>query len=170
MFTTVTGLRSDSLYITMTGRSVWALLNAYYAVLRETTYRPTQIIILSETEHAGQIPVVKKGLAILSEGYGIAPKVDVEQVQTGDFIEAGKKISARIRAGIQQKSKIAIDITPGRKALVAGALIPLANLSVDHVFYLQIASTDDAVKPYMMIPRASQELKDFCDPASQVTP
>ena len=163
-------LSSDSLYITMTGRSVWALLNAYYAVLRETTYRPMQIIILSETEHAEQIPVVKKGLAILSEGYGISPRVEVEQVQTGDFIEAGKKILARIKAGKEQKSKVAIDITPGRKALVAGALIPLANLSVDHVFYLQITSTDDAAKPYMMIPLAIQELKDFCDTTPQVKP
>jgi hypothetical protein len=154
-------LSSDSLYITMTGRSVWALLNAYYAVLRETAFRPTQIIILSEIEHAGQIPTVKKGLKILSEGYGIAPKVDVEHVQTGDFIEAGKKISTRIKAGKEQGSKVAIDITPGRKALVAGALIPLANLSVDHVFYLQITTTDDAAKPYMMIPLASQQLRDF---------
>ena len=167
---TVNGLNSDSIYITMTGRSVWALLNAYYAVLRETAFRPTQIIIVSEAEHAGQIPLVKSGLNILSDAYGIALHVDVEQIQTGDFIDAGRKISARIKAGKEQGSTVAIDITPGRKALVAGALIPLANLSVDHVFYLQIASTDDAAKPYMMIPRASQELKDFCDLASQVKP
>jgi hypothetical protein len=167
---TVSVLSSDSLYITMTGRSVWALLNAYYAVLRETKFRPTQIIILSEAEHAGQIPVVKKGLAILSEGFGIAPQVDVEQVQTGDFIEAGRKISARIKDGKKQGSKVAIDITPGRKALVAGALIPLANIAVDHVFYLQITSTEDAAKPYMMIPLASQQLRDFRATTPPVVP
>jgi hypothetical protein len=163
-------MNSDSIYITMTGRSVWALLNTYYAVLRETKFRPTQIIILSETEHAGQIPVVKKGLAILSEGFGIVPHVDVEQVQTGDFIEAGRKISARIKAGRKQGSRVAIDITPGRKALVAGALIPLANIAVDHVFYLQITSTDNAAKPYMMIPLASQQLRDFRATTPQEVP
>jgi len=167
---TVSGLSSDSIYITMTGRSVWALLNAYYAVLRETKFRPTHIIILSETEHVGQIPVLKKGLTILSDGYGLAPQVDVEQVQTGDFIEAGRKISTRIKAGRQLGSKVAIDITPGRKALVAGALIPLASISVDHVFYLQITSTDDAAKPYMMIPLASQQLRDFRATTPQVVP
>ena len=145
----------------MTGRSIWALLNAYYAVLRETKFRPTHIIILSETEHGGQIPVVKKGLNILSDGFGIAPRVDVEQISTGDFIDAGRKISARIRTVKEQGSKVAIDITPGRKALVAGALIPLASISVDHVFYLQITTTDDAAKPYMMIPLSSQQLRDF---------
>jgi len=77
----------------MTGRSLWALLNTYYAVLRETAFRPTQIIVLSETEHAGQIPVVKKGLAILSDAYGIIPGMSVEPVRTGDFIEAGRKVS-----------------------------------------------------------------------------
>ena len=167
---TVSVLSSDSIYITMTGRSVWALLNAYYAVLRETKFRPTQIIILSETEHAGQIPVVKKGLTILSEGYGIAPQIDVEQVQSGDFIEAGRKISARIKAGRKQGSKVAIDITPGRKALVAGALIPVASIAVDHVFYLQITSIDEAAKPYMMIPLASQQLRDFRATTPQVVP
>ena len=167
---TVSVLSSDAVYITMTGRSVWALLNAYYAVLRETKFRPTQIIILSETEHAGQITVVKKGLAILSEGFGIAPQVYVEQIPTGDFVDAGRKISARIKAGRKQGSKVAIDITPGRKALVAGALIPLASISVDHVFYLQITSTDDAAKPYMMIPLLSQQLRDFRAPTPQVVP
>ena len=167
---TVSGLNSDSIYITMTGRSVWALLNAYYAVLRETAFRPTQIIIVSEAEHAGQIPLVKSGLNILSDAYGIAPHVDVEQIQTGDFIDAGRKISARIKAGKEQGSKVAIDITPGRKALVAGALIPIASLSVDHVFYLQITSTNDAAKPYMMIPLASQQLKDFRATTSQAGP
>jgi CRISPR/Cas system-associated protein Csm6 len=152
----------------MTGRSVWALLNAYYAVLRETKFRPTQIIILSEAEHATQIPVVKKGLAILSEAYGIAPAVEVEQVQTGDFMEAGKTISARIKTAKSQGCKVAIDITPGRKALVAGALIPVASLAVDHVFYLQITTTDDAAKPYMMIPLASQQLRDFSVQAPKV--
>jgi hypothetical protein len=160
-------LSSEAIYITMTGRSVWALLNTYYAVLRETTFRPTQIIILSETEHAGQIPTVKEGLRILSEGYGVTPRVDIEQIKTGDFIEAGMKISARIRSGKEQGSKVAIDITPGRKALVAGALIPLSNISVDHVFYLLITTTDNAAKPYMMIPLASQQLKDFRATTSQ---
>ena len=154
----------------MTGRSIWALLNAYYAVLRETKFRPTHIIILSETEHAGQIPIVKKGLAILSEGFGIAPHVDVEQISTGDFIDAGRKISSRIRMVKEQGSKVAIDITPGRKALVAGALIPLASIAVDHVFYLQITTTDDAAKPYMMIPLSSQHLRDFRATSSQVLP
>jgi hypothetical protein len=154
-------LSSDAVYITMTGRSVWALLNAYYAVLRETPYRPTDIIILSETEHERQIPVIKKGLEILSEGYAITPKIVVEQIPTGDFIDAGRKISSRIRKVKQEGSKVAIDITPGRKALVAGALIPIASISVDHVFYLQITSTDNAAKPYMMISLASQQLRDF---------
>jgi hypothetical protein len=154
----------------MTGRSVWALLNTYYAVLRETSYRPTEIIILSETEHERQIPVVKQGLKILSEGYDITPKVGMEQIPTGDFIEAGRKISARIRKVKNEGSKIAIDITPGRKALVAGALIPLASISVDHIFYLQITSTDDAAKPYMMIPFTSQQLRDFRATSPKVLP
>jgi hypothetical protein len=166
----VNALSSDSVYITMTGRSIWALLNAYYAVLRETPYRPTDIIILSETEHEGQISVVKKGLKILSEEYNISPKVEIEKIPTGDFIEAGRKISARIRKVKQEGGKVAIDITPGRKALVAGALIPLASISVDHVFYLQITSTDGAAKPYMMIPLASQQLRDFRDTSSKVLP
>ena len=94
----------------------------------------------------------------------------MEQIPTGDFVDEGRKISARIKAGRKQGSKVAIDITPGRKALVAGALIPLASISVDHVFYLQITSTDDAAKPYMMIPLASQQLRDFRSTTPRVVP
>jgi hypothetical protein len=35
----------DSVYITMLGRSIWALLNSYYAVVRETEFRPARIVV-----------------------------------------------------------------------------------------------------------------------------
>gem|GEM_PF-5760229 len=38
--------------------------------------------------------MVKKGLTILSESYRIDPDIDVEQVRTRDFIEAGRTVSS----------------------------------------------------------------------------
>ena len=58
---------------------------------------------------------------------------------------------------------MAIDITPGRKTLVSAALIPAVKLRLEHVFYLAVKELED--KPYMMIPLANQQLRDFMEEA-----
>jgi hypothetical protein len=35
-------------YITLLGRSVWALTNSYYAAIRERNYLPSRVCILTE--------------------------------------------------------------------------------------------------------------------------
>jgi len=75
-------------------------------------------------------------------------------------------IAATIAETLKQNGyKVAIDITPGRKALVAGALIPISKIGVDHVFYLAIKTLDNVSKPYKMIPLQIQELRDFVEDA-----
>ncbi|MFW6194768.1 MAG: hypothetical protein ACOC5L_04540, partial [Halobacteriota archaeon] len=59
----------------------------------------------------------------------------------------------------QEGYTVAVDITPGRKALVAGALLPAEKLRVDHVFYLAVK--DLGSKPYKMKPLKDQVLRDF---------
>ena len=80
-----------------------------------------------------------------------------------DFVGAGKKISALVKGLKARGGKVALDITPGRKALVAGALLSTADIQLDHVFYLLIDTLRDAAKPYPMIPFHLQHLNDFAD-------
>jgi hypothetical protein len=151
----------DTLYITMLGRSAWPLLNSYYAVIRETGLQPGRVLIFGEDVFSGQVPLVEAGLMAISAGYGFTPEVRVEQVPEADFRSAGEKISRAIREAKGAGVPVTMDITPGRKAMVAGALVHLSKIDIDHVYYLLIKSLDDAAKPYPMIPFQVQALKDL---------
>lgn len=152
---------TEALYITFLGRSVWALLNSYYAVLRETPVRPTSVVVFGEETYASRIGPVREGLNILSEAYGIAPDIQVEMLPPAGYRDACRKVSRAVRSGKQRGAEVALDITPGRKGVIAGALVSLEKEDLDHVFYLSITSTEGAALPYTMIPFSIQELKDF---------
>jgi hypothetical protein len=55
-------------------------------------------------------------------------------------VRARKHISKLVTELKADGYKVAIDITDGRKALVAGTLLSIANLNVDHVLYLSLDS------------------------------
>jgi len=152
-------------YITMLGRSGWALVNSYYAVVRERGYQPDEVVIFAEEGTADCLEAASAGIRAVSAKYGFQPEIRSEIVRDGGFIEAGRKITEIIKEWKASGNKIAVDITPGRKALVAGALVPLNNVGVDHIFYLQIDDTSDSAKPYMMIPLGRQTLRDFIEEA-----
>lgn len=148
-------------YITLMGRSGWALLNCYYAVLRETSFRPTEILIVTEKIFSAKIGPIREGLTVLSEGFGISPQFEEIVLEEADFKGACIRIPEAILERKSIGSIVALDITSGRKALIAGALIGVPRESLDHVFYLAISTTEGAAKPYLMIPFQLQKLKDF---------
>ncbi len=146
-------------YITILGCSTWALINTYYAVLMEKAYHPDVIHIFAEDIYAEELEKAAEGIRILSEEFGVSPEIKTHVVPEADFVEAGKTISELIRKLREEGCSIAIDITPGRKALVAAALIPAVKHRMDHVFYLAVKRLEN--RPYMMIPLANQSLRDF---------
>jgi hypothetical protein len=148
-------------YISLLGRSVWGLLNAYNAVLRENQYLPDKIGIFTEEAFRKNVETIKEGMRILSEEYGCEPTITSETVPDGDFMGAGTKILAHVRDLKALGHEVALDITSGRKALVAGAILSTAGIDLDHVFYLLIDTLRDAAKPYPMIPFHRQRLLDF---------
>jgi hypothetical protein len=154
-------MSSEQAYITILGRSSWALLNCYYAVLRETMFRPSEILIITEELFAPKIATVREGLAILSEAYHISPRTEDMVLGEADFLGACTRIPEAIRQRKTQGMTVAVDITSGRKALIAGALIAVPRESLDHVFYLAITNIEGAARPYLMIPLQIQRLKDF---------
>ena len=154
--------------LTLLGRSTWALINTYYALLAEKAYHPHQIIIITEEPYKEQLDKAREGLEILSAAHGFTPEISEISLPSSSFIEAGKKISTLVMELKANDYEIAIDITGGRKALVAGTLLSIANQGVNHVFYLAIDSLDDASKPYMMIPLSIQHLRDFTEEAERI--
>lgn len=148
-------------YVTMLGRSTWAMINAYYAVVMHRKYYPDKIYIFLEDIYVEKIPKAVGALRAISKAFGFEPEINWIIVEEADFIDADRKIGELLRELKEKNSEIAIEITSGRKALVAGALIHGIPLKVDHVFYLAIRSMEYANRPYMMIPLHIQILKDF---------
>ena len=158
-------------YITLLGRSTWALVNAYHAVLREKGLRPERVAIVTEEPSAANASTAAEAIRIVSEGYGISPAIGVEVLPEADFVQAGRTIRSLAGDFIRQGFRVAIDITSGRKVTVAGALIAvsLAGLDIRHIYYLAMKSTDDVAKPYMMIPHQIQEIRDIMEDAGALS-
>lgn len=166
MISPVTPVAGDA-YITLLGRSTWALVNAYYAVLREKGLRPERVSIVTEEPYAGEASTAAAAVRMISEGYGFSPEVGVEILPEADFLQAGQTIRSLAGDFIRQGYRVALDITSGRKVTVAGALIAvsLAGLDIRHIYYLAMKSTDDVAKPYMMIPHQVQSIRDIMEDA-----
>jgi len=154
-------------YITLLGRSTWALVNAYHAVLREKGLRPERVSIVTEKPYSVNASTAVEAIRIISEGYGFAPAIEVEVLPEADFVRAGQTIRSLAADFIRQGFRVAIDITSGRKVTVAGALIAvsLAGLDIRHIYYLAMGSVDDVAKPYMMIPHQIQRIRDIMEDA-----
>ncbi len=152
-------------YITMLGRSTWAMINAYYAVVMEKKYKPDEIYIFLEDIYQDKLPKAVRALEMISAAFGFSPKIDVIIIKEANFKEARKKAGILLRKLKSIGAEIAIDITSGRRALVAGALVQGVPLKVNHVFYLALADKDIqfANRPYMMIPLHAQKLEDFME-------
>ncbi|MHA1170105.1 MAG: hypothetical protein ACTSRU_19925 [Candidatus Hodarchaeales archaeon] len=147
-------------YVALHGRSVWATLNTYYSVLKETEFKPKHIWLCTEVAYEDQLSVLDEGFRIISMGYDLKPKVSSMVVPEGDIIEAGLEIGGLI-SSLQTENIVALDITSARKALVVGSILATADKKPDNIFYLMIDTLDDISKPYCMIPLQHQKLVDL---------
>ena len=149
-----------NIYISLLGRSVWASLNTYYAVLDETDFQPAIIWIVTESSYEEQLPVLIEGYEIISTSFNLKPNIKTVVLQEGNIREAGIEVGGLVDS-YKTEDTVAMDITSARKALVAGALLATADNKPAHIFYLKIDSLDDSAKPYLMIPHQIQTLHDF---------
>ena len=147
-------------YVSLHGRSVWATLNTYYSVLKETDFRPDQIWICTESTYEEQLPMLDEGYKIISIGYDFEPKISSMILPEGDIISAGMKIGGLI-VSLKKENEVALDVTSARKALVVGAILATTENKPDRIYYLMIDTLQDISKPYTMIPRQHQSLIDF---------
>ncbi|WP_243670343.1 hypothetical protein [Methanoculleus chikugoensis] len=160
---------SGDAYIALLGRSTWALVNAYHAVLREKGLRPERVIIVTEEPYAQEASVAAEAIGVVSEGYGFAPPaIETEILPEADFVRTGQTIRSLAGDLIEQGLHVAIDITSGRKVTVAGGAliaVSVAGLDIRHIYYLAMKNTDDVAKPYMMIPHQIQQIRDIMEDA-----
>lgn len=147
-------------YITLMGRSGWAVVNSFHASVIETDYRPEKIHVIYESQSSEEVKPVIPGLEIIQSSY-TSPDVQHWEVPDWDAHAARRTTLELVRKLKGEGYQVALDITGGRKSLVAGSLLDLREGDLDHLFYLAIEITRGVAKPYLMIPKRIQSLYDI---------
>jgi hypothetical protein len=148
-------------YITILGRSIWAVINSLYAVLKQTDNKPDVIYVVTESIFRDKLDKTVEGVKIVLDHFGFHAAVSTMIVAEGNLTAAGKAVGGLAKKLNDKGYDIIVDITPGRKSLVAGTLLALKKDQVSHIFYLDIKTIEDVNYPFEMIPKQIQSLKDF---------
>ena len=152
-----------NVYITMVGLSDWAIFNSLWAAIRIRDYVPDKIYIFSIKKRRAQADLARRRFEILLKEYKKKAKIEIVEVAEADFVASGKRINEVVKKEKSQGNTIAIEVTPGRKAMVAGALVPGIQGRADHVFYLYLENFDYADEIFMRIPLSVQHSHDFME-------
>jgi len=152
---------AQKIYITMTGMSKWPVLNSLWAAICCDDYFPDRIYLFVTRGKEDDGQLLAEWISVLTEAYGrkVAPIIKV--IDEGDFASSGKKITAVMEEERSAGNEVAIDITPGRKAIISSALLSAMQKQVDHVFYLYLEDLRNSTNPYPMIPFHLQHFVDL---------
>ena len=105
---------------------------------------------------------VRKMLAVLLIEYEEHPEIEIVPIKADMIAEVAMKIREIAEKEKKLGHTLALDVTPGTKSLVMGAVIPgMSRNLFDHIFYLYIESMRNASRPFMMIPLAIQHDHEF---------
>ncbi|WP_297470523.1 hypothetical protein [Thermococcus sp.] len=150
-------------YVTLLGRSPWAVVNTYYKILREGKGRKEikRIYIFTERRYRSLLPKVVRALREISEAYHINPLIETVVIWDYGFFEADKKFKELFSKLESEGFRIGLDITSGRKALVAAAIVQIKDFPVEFIVYMGLLDMDFPDRPYMMIPTHMQPIKNF---------
>jgi hypothetical protein len=148
--------------ITLLGRSGWGLFNSVWAMIRTHDYVPEKVYIITDGCQLPLAEQVRTMLAVLLAEYGAHHEIEIVPIK-GDMI---KEIASKVQEIAESEKKLgntlALDVTPGTKSLVMGAVIPGMGRSLfDHIFYLYIESLRNAARPYITIPLSVQHDHEF---------
>ncbi len=152
-----------NIYITMTGLSDWAIVNSFWAAVRLRNYFPDKIYIITIKKRIKQAKLAQRRFGIILKEYEKRAGTEIIEVAEADFMASGKRINEIVKKEKSQGNTIAIEITPGRKAMVAGALVSSLQGKVDHVFYLYLENIDYADNMFLRIPLTVQYSHDFME-------
>ncbi|MBP1912425.1 PDDEXK family nuclease [Thermococcus stetteri] len=149
-----------SVHIALLGRTPWALVNTYYAsVMREE--RPKEVYIVTESRYSHNLPKITEAIKAISEAYGFSPEVKTLVIPDDDFKEADRVLKNLFSELTEKDGDIVLNMTSGRKALVAAAIIHSRESKVREILYMALLDVQFPNRPYMMLPKHMQVLKNF---------
>jgi len=140
---------------------MWPVLNSLWAATCCKNYAPDKIYLFVTRGREQEARTLSRWISLLTEAYGKRVDPITKEIDEGDFASSGKKITAVMDEEKAAGNEVAIDITPGRKAIISSALLSAWQKQVDHVFYLYLEDMRNANNPYPMIPFHLQHFVDL---------
>jgi len=150
------------IYITMTGMSRWAVINSIWAAVRHQEYVPDKIYLFKTDQRRDDAPIIIECINLLLSEYG-KKNIPIEEIplEEGDFATSSRKMMDVLEKEKMSGNEIAIDITPGRRAVMTSALMAAWKHEIDHIFYLYLDDFRRPDNPYPMIPFQFQHFVDL---------
>jgi hypothetical protein len=143
--------------VTMMGRSTWGLFNSVWASIRTYDFLPDRVYILTAGCDRLVADNAAKMLRILLSESGSKGEVEVRAVSEEDVGQIAREVKRITAEERQAGNRIALDVTPGKKAIVLGSVLSgMSRNDFDHMFYLYIEKLKNADRPYMEIPLGLQ--------------
>ncbi|MGD1061137.1 MAG: hypothetical protein ABR879_06740 [Methanomassiliicoccales archaeon] len=154
--------------ITLYGRSTWGLFNSAWAAIIDHGFMPDRIHVLTAGCDSNQAKVAEAMLRSLLESYGRRDDVQEHIVDDEDVRAVADLVTKIAKDEKSRGNSVALDVTPGKKALVLGSVFSGFNQQLfDKVFYLHIASLKNANRPYVEIPLFLQHPHDIVKELSE---
>jgi len=153
-------------YITLLGRSPWAVVNTYYKLLTMGK-KADRIYVFTEERYRHNLPNVIEAIKAISEAYNLNPRIETEVVPDYGFFVADRKFRELFSKLEREGYRMGLDITSGRKALVAAAIVQIRQFPVAFIVYMGLLDLDFPDRPYMMIPTHMQPIKNFLGDESE---
>lgn len=150
------------IYITMTGMSRWAVINSIWAAVRRHEYVPDKIYLFKTERRSDDAGIIIDCFKELLAEYGkkdvLIEEIPIVEV---DFASSSRKMMDVLEKEKSSGNEIAIDITPGRRAVMSSALMAAWKHEIDHIFYLYLDDFRRPDNPYPMIPFQFQHFIDL---------
>jgi len=151
----------DVTFITFVGRSEWAVVNSFWAILYHRDLRPSKVHILFRTSDEDRAKSCIEGLKEILEVEEMDCLVKEHEVKEKFDLMGPAEIVEEIMEE-SEENKIVLDITPARKFMASGSLVQAMKRDIEDVYYLYIDEVDEAAKrPYLDIPLPRQELLEM---------
>ncbi|WP_367182641.1 hypothetical protein [Thermococcus sp.] len=150
-------------YVALLGRSPWATVNTYYKVMKEGKGKRDirRVYVFTEERYRRSLPRVVRAVQTISEAYNLRPSIETVVIPDYGFFEADRRFKELFTKLGAEGYRIGLDITSGRKALVAAAIVQIREFPVSFIVYMGLLDMDFPDRPYMMIPTHMQPIKNF---------
>ncbi len=145
-------------FITFLGRSKWAVVNSFRAVLYHADIDPCEVHLLFKSSDRERAASCVDGIHDILEVKGLDCNVHRHPVEEERDL---MKPANTVEDILEEAERAVIDITPARKFMASSALIEGTRKDAVEIYYLYIDTVEDADRPYLDIPLPRQDLLEM---------